>query len=124
ADDKKARDPRKDGGVDDAQPRGAVDAKIAADNSAAVARPDRAGAGGVVTPGGAAHELFQLLVAVVRLAGLLLGGDQALRLEPGCQLSDKTDAGHDRVEILTGGVAALLEIVEVDQRRVPRVGRA
>ena len=99
-------------------------AEVAADHAAAIPRPDRASARGVVAPGPGADEIPKFIVALKRVAGLLLGRDQATVFDFFCQFADKADASHNRIQILPGGVAALLEIVEVDQRRVARICRA
>ena len=124
AGDKEARDARKHRGVDHPQPLGAVHAEVAAQHAAAGARSDRAGAGRVVAPGAAAHEVLELVVALQCLARLLLGGDRTLGGQLRGQPADKADAGDHRGEVFPGRVAALLEIAEIDQRRVARIGRA
>src|SRR5205823_1505855 len=79
AGDEKPRDPRKDRGIDDAQTRGAIYPEVAVQHPAIGPRPDRTAARGMVAPGAVAHEIGQRLVALQRLARLLLLGDQPLR---------------------------------------------
>ena len=98
--------------------------EIAADHTAGIARPDRAGAGRVVAPGIGADIILQLFVALARVTGLFLFGDRTFGLEFRRQLANKADAGDDRIEVLPRRVAALLEIMEVDQRGVARIGAA
>src|SRR5271155_255364 len=98
--------------------------KIAAEHAAALARPDRAGAGGMVAPRDAAHEVHQLLVGLQRLARLLLRGDQALILQLCRESADKAYGGDDRSEIFACSIAALVKIMEIDQRRVQWIDRA
>ena len=86
---------RKDGGVDDAQTLGAMHPEIAAEYAAALLRPDRAGAGGMVAPRDAAHKIHQLLIGLQRFARLLFLGDQSLCLQLGRQLANKADSGDD-----------------------------
>src|SRR6202030_2273502 len=75
-DNEKPRNAWEHRGVDDAQPLGAVHPEVPAEHAAAVARPDRAGAGRVVAPCRGAHILLQLVVALARLAGCFLFGDR------------------------------------------------
>src|SRR5215472_3296604 len=124
ADDEKPRDAREDRGIDDAQPLGAVHAKIAVDDTARLARSDRTGAGGVVTPCAGPDIILQLVIALPRLARQLLLRDQPLGSLLCGQLPRKADAGDDRVEVLASRVAALLEILEINQRRITGVGGA
>src|SRR5260370_12211512 len=121
ADDEKPRNAREYRRVDDAQPLGAVHPEVAIDYAAAVARPNRAAAGRMVAPGSGAHIILQLVVALARLARLFLFGDRIFGSEPCRQFAHKPDAGDDRVEVRARLVAALLEIMEVDQRGVARV---
>jgi hypothetical protein len=78
----------------------------------------------VVAPGAGADEILQVIVALHRVAGLLLGGDQAAVLKLLRQTPHNTNSGDDRIEVLAGTIAALLEILEINERRIARVGRA
>src|ERR1700730_13047406 len=114
ADDKKPGNAGEDRSVDDAQPLGAVHAKIAAEHAAVLALSDRAAAGGVVSPRPSPHIVLQLFVALACVARLFFFGDQPLSFQLCRQSAHKAYPGHHRVEILSRCVAALLEIMEVD----------
>src|SRR5260370_6142469 len=120
ADDEEPGNAGKDRGVDDAQPLGAMHAKIAAEHAAVLARANRAAAGSVVSSCCSPHIVLQLFVALARVAWLFLFGDQPLSLQLCRQFAHKAYPGHYRVEILSRCVVALIEIMEVDQRRVSR----
>jgi hypothetical protein len=119
---KKPGNAREDRGVHHAQPFGTVNAEIAAEHPTGLARPDGAGAGGVMAPCDTAHEIHQLLIAPKRITGLLLGSNQSALLELCGQLANKANSGDDRLQILSSGIAALIEIVEIYERGVARIG--
>jgi hypothetical protein len=106
AGDKEAGDARENRGVDDPQSRGAMHAEVAADHGAAIPRPDRASARGVGAPGPDTDEIPKFVIALERVARLLLGRDQAAVFDFFRQFADKADAGDDRIQILPGDIAA------------------
>ena len=75
-----------------------------------------------MAPRDTAHEIHQLLIALKRISGLLLDSNQSALLELCGQLANKANSGGDRLQIFSGGIAALLEIVEIYERRVARIG--
>src|SRR6266850_641510 len=98
--------------------------EVATDDAAVLARSDRTGAGSVMAPRGVPYVIPQLLVALPGVARLLLLGNQPFGLELRRKLAHESYADDDRIEILSRLIAALLEIMKIDQRRVARVGRA
>jgi len=123
ADDKKPWDARKDRRIDHAEPFRAMHAEMAVDHSATLAWPDRASAGGVVTPRVRPDVILQLVIALSRVAGQFLLGYEPLGFQLCRQFPRKADARDNRVEVLARSIVTLLEIVEINQRRVSRVIR-
>ena len=126
AGDEEARDAREHRRVDDAQAARAADAKGAVEHGAGVAvGADRARARRVVAPGGVANVVGERRVARRPAApGAISSAIRPLAISGAVSLRTKRIAGDDRGQVGGGVVAAFLEVVEVDSRRVERVGRA
>src|SRR5262249_11315873 len=101
----------------------AVDSEVASEHAASFAWPDRASAGGVVTPCVGPDVILQFVIVLSRVARQFFLGYEAVGFQLCRQLPRKADAGDDRVAVLPGRVAALLEVIEIDERRFAWIGR-
>src|SRR5215470_7087594 len=108
--------------VDDPQPVNAVHAEPAVDHGKRIGRRAHlAGATGVMTPRVIADPLADLSAGANPLTRRNLPLDDLAHAPS--QPTRLLDADHHRLEILAGGVIALLEVRKVDRWRLGRVCR-
>src|SRR5713101_79270 len=98
--------------------------KVGAEHAALRSRPDWTRARGVMAPGVVAHELSECVVRLDVPSRYLLLADQPITLHPPGHPTDELDPLDDRLQILACRIVALLEIAEVDVRRVAWIRRA
>src|SRR5437879_3589510 len=69
-------------------------------------------------------ESLQFLIALNRVSRQLFLGNQLSVLEILRDLADKTDTLDNRRDVLAAIVGTFVEVVEVDHRRIARIGGA
>ncbi len=126
AGDEEPRNAREHRGIDHAQPLGAMHAQPAVEHAVRLARPDRAGAGGVVAPGIVAHVVGKLLRrSAPSSPGNSSCCDQAALLQfVRSSVRTKRNAVTTALRSSPARIAAFLEIAEIHQRRVAWIGGA
>src|SRR6185436_6458427 len=104
--DEESRNAREHRGVDDAEAGRVVYPEIAAEDAAAIGRPNRARPTRVMAPGVLAHVLRELVVALAAVAGDLFGRADAAGAQLLVEAADQLHAFDERPHVL---IAALAE---------------
>src|SRR5437667_8654399 len=118
------RNARENAGIDHPEPLCPMDGEFAVENAIANGGADRAGAGGMVTPGSVADVFLERRCRMYAGSRRTLLGDDAALDQRRRELADEPDRAHQGAQVEILPVGAFVEVAKVDLRWVAWIGGA